>query len=324
LFVWFGLTIAVVMGLVTLITSLTGQDEPPHKLGLAVSAVVLWISAGAMTHVLLRPLRVAARVANDLGEGKLDSRVEMSARCEHHDDEVTILGHAINNMADRIQKQMRDQRELLAAVSHEMRTPLGHMRVLVELAEERGGAKEELEAIEREIMELDGLVGQLLASSRLEFDTIDRRELDVTELTTDALERTGVAPELLEVEEGPDRRIDGDATLISRALTNLLENAKKHGGGVSAVRVDSSNGVVRFSVDDSGPGFPPDELDQVFDAFFRGDRRAKSRHGSLGLGLSLVRRIARAHGGEAWVENRPEGGATVGFTVARGSASPAE
>ena len=313
IFVWFGLSIGLSLCVVTILTNMSGRDHPTEKLVLIVTAIVLWISAGAMTHVLLRPLRTAAKVANDLGEGKLDSRVEMSKRCRN-DDEVTILGVAINNMADRIQKQMRDQRELLAAVSHEMRTPLGHMRVLIELARQRGGAGEELDSLEREILEIDGLVGQLLASSRLEFDNVDRRELDVAELSTDALERTGVAPELLEVAEGAGR-LDGDATLLSRALTNLIENAEKHGGGVSGVRVDLDAHHVRFSVDDDGPGFSETEIENVFDAFFRGEQRAKSRHGSLGLGLSLVRRIARAHGGDAWAENRSGGGATVGFSV---------
>lgn len=320
IFVWFGLSIGVSLCVIWGLTHLMGRDHPTEKLVLLVTAIVLWVSAGAMTHVLLRPLREAAKVANDLGEGKLDSRIEMSERCSR-DDEVTILGTAINNMADRIQKQMNDQRELLAAVSHEMRTPLGHMRVLIELARERGGADEELDALEREILEIDGLVGQLLASSRLEFDSIDRRTLDVATLTTDALERTGVAPELLEVAEGT-ASIDGDATLLSRALTNLIENAEKHGGGVRGVRVDLKSDAVHFAVDDDGPGFADDELDNVFDAFFRGEQRAKSRHGSLGLGLSLVRRIARAHGGDAWAENRDGGGATVGFTVSR-SAQPA-
>ena len=116
---------------------------------------------------------------------------------------------------------------------------------------------------------------------------------------------------------------EGDATLLGRALTNLLENAKRHGNGVSSLRIDATEDEVVFVVEDRGPGFSQVELQKVFDSFYRGDHRAGASHGSLGLGLSLVRRIAEAHGGRAWAENRDGGGAKVGIRIARRRSEPA-
>ena len=112
-------------------------------------------------------------------------------------------------------------------------------------------------------------------------------------------------------------------TLIQRALTNLLENAKRHGGGVAGLSVNATENEIVFVVEDRGPGFSQDELEKVFASFYRGEHRAGANHGSLGLGLSLVRRIAEAHGGRAWAENREGGGAKVGIRIARMRPTPA-
>jgi signal transduction histidine kinase len=96
--------------------------------------------------------------------------------------------------------------------------------------------------------------------------------------------------------------------LLARALGNLLENATVHAGGAERLTIRSGEGVIRFEVADRGPGFSKDDLSRVFEPFTRGAQKAE---GSLGLGLSLVARIARAHGGRAYAENSPSGGATV-------------
>ena len=123
-----------------------------------------------------------------------------------------------------------------------------------------------------------------------------------------ALERAALPSTLLDVERAPVS-LEGDPTLLQRALSNLLENARVHGGGVTRLRVDAPDGVVRFAVEDAGPGLS-DGGDRAFHAFHRGETSD-----GLGLGLALVRRIAEAHGGSAFAENRPQGGARVGFTV---------
>jgi signal transduction histidine kinase len=280
-----------------------------HWWQLVITFVIMWGSSGAIAWRLTHPLLHVIKAARDLGAGKLDTRIPTSPR----HDELHVLASAINDMAERIEIQIKDQRELLAAVSHELRTPLGHMRVLIDTARDNGsgsgsGSGKPLDDLEREVIVLDDLVGKLLASSRLEFGNLDRRPRDVGALVTDVATSAGVPPEAIEAEG--DVRAPIDLTLVHRAVANLLDNARTHGGGVVAVRIVRRAGQVAIEVDDAGPGVPADRRADAFRAF------VPSAGGGLGLGLALVSRIAVAHGGGAWISDRPGGGARVGFAVA--------
>ncbi|QRK14195.1 HAMP domain-containing protein [Archangium violaceum] len=288
---------------------------------LVLAGASLWMASGWLARRLSRPLETLARAAQELGKGKLDTRVQMG---RHATGEMSVLADAFNEMAARIERQMADQRELLAAVSHELRTPLAHLRVLVELMRDAGGSDHTADQMEREVVELDALVGELLASSRLDFGQLTPRELDGKDLGARALERTGLPAEALAVEVS-DTKLVGDATLLGRALANLLDNARKHGQGVESLSLLERDGQLAFCVDDRGPGLSPGEETRIFEPFYRKDRGGEAREaGSLGLGLALVQRIARAHGGETFAENRPGGGARVGFTLRREGPSPNE
>ena len=287
-------------------------------LALAGAGFTLWTMSLFFAKRLGRPLRELARVAGDIGDGKLSARASIGRRPV---GEVRMLASAINDMADRIQKQISDQRELVAAVSHEIRAPLSRLRVLAEMLRDRGVDAATLGKIDREVVEIDSLVGDLLASSRLDFSLMNWKALDATELAVEALDRAGVPPDRLDVVTS-NGAFDGDATLVARALANLLGNADRHGGGVEALTVrDADADSLSFEVTDSGPGFSPDVLPKAFEAFQKGqvERRGGA---SLGLGLALVRRIAEAHGGTATAENRPEGGSRVVFRVARRRREP--
>jgi signal transduction histidine kinase len=256
----------------------------------------LSMMSGAVAWRMTRPLIMAIKAARDIGDGKLDTRLDT-----HQRGEMRILAAAINEMAERIERQIKDQKQLLAAVSHELRTPLGHMRVLIETARDTGDHKA-LDELEREVMTVDDLVGRLLASSRLEFGTLDRRSVDVGELVGD------VAGGVEVISQG-DLTASIDPTLVRRAVANLIDNARVHGGGAVAVRVERRGPQLAIEVDDAGPGVPADRRADAFRAF------VPSSAGGLGLGLALVSRIAVAHGGGAWIADRPGGGARVGFTV---------
>jgi two-component system, OmpR family, sensor kinase len=294
---------------------------PPNRawgIGRAVlpfgaAVIVLWAFSGLVARRLGRPLAELTRVARDLGAGKLESRVRLRHR--HGPGEVSELADVMNDMAARIERQMADQRALLATVSHEIRTPLARMRLLLERARTRHGEDPSFDEIEGEVVAVDDLVAELLASSRLDFGALTPKELEVASLVTEAVERAGVDPTTIDVEV-THRTIEGDATLLARALSNLLENAKRHGKGVSAVLVREEAGAVVFSVEDSGPGLAPGEETKIFEPFYRG-RAGETDGRSAGLGLSLVKRIAEAHGGRVLAENRAEGGARIGFSVAR-------
>jgi signal transduction histidine kinase len=216
-------------------------------------------------------------------------------------------------MAARIERQLADQKELLAGVSHEIRTPLARLRVLTELLRESGTDERRLRQVEAEIAEIDDLTGRLLASARLDFDARDVHSLDILALAREALTRAGLVGELLEVKGGP-APVRGDATLLARALANLLHNAQEHGAGARRLLVEFESKQVRVTIEDGGSGFAPDDLKRAFESFFRGQGEGQGR-GSLGLGLALVKRIARAHGGDTFANNLPLGGASVGFFV---------
>jgi len=273
-----------------------------HWWQLPIAAVVLSVVSGMIAFQLTRPLLMVVRVAQDIGDGKLDTRLDV----ERHRGETRLLATAINDMAARIQQQVVDQRQLLAAVSHELRTPLGHMRVLIDTARATSDGKA-LSELECEVLVLDDLVGRLLASSRLEFGNLDCRPLDLGALVTDIATAAGVAPEAIEASGDVCAAID--PTLLRRAVANLLDNARVHGGGAVAVRIERRAHQVAIEVDDAGPGVAADRRADAFRAF------VPSRAGGLGLGLALVSRIAVAHGGGAWITDRPGGGARVGFTV---------
>jgi signal transduction histidine kinase len=280
-------------------------------LPLLLVAAVLWAASGAIARRLGRPLWEISGVARDLGTGKLSSRASISNR---DPGELKDLAQSINDMADRIEKQLEDQKILLAAVSHELRTPLARLRLLVELGRENGVDDKTHDELEREVMEIDRLVGELLASSRLDFAALRPVELDAAEVAIRALERAGVDPAVLCV-EAPRTHFIGDATLIARALANLVDNAVRHGGGLVNLRIQQRSGAIAFEADDAGPGFTEGDEERIFQAFYRGSKESRSDAGSLGLGLALVRRIAQAHGGWARAFNRPGGGARVVFEV---------
>lgn len=294
----------------------------PGRTALLIGAVllVIWKMAGGIARRFARPLDELVEVVTDIGEGRLDRRARLPT---HGNSEFGLLARVINDMAARIEAQVAAQRELLAAVSHELRSPLARVRFLLETArsEEADGAARAaaIGEVEDELVGIDDLVGDLLASSRMDFQALRRVPLDAAEVATRALAKAGVDLGVLAAPDEP-LPIVGDATLLTTALVNLLGNAQRHGGSVRALRVERSGETVRYEVDDAGEGIPADELPRIFEPFYRGS--AAGRRVGAGLGLALVRRIASSHGGEVWAANIPGGGARVGFSVACDPAPP--
>lgn len=268
--------------------------------GLAVVGgvgLVLWPLAWVAVFRIARPVSHLARVAGAMRDGALASRSELPLG----DDEVGEVAEALDEMAARVARQLSEQRSLMAAVSHELRSPLGRLRVMVELSREQGVDMHD--GLQQEIDGMDALVGDLLAASRIDFEALTPIPLLAGELAIRAVAAAEVDPAVLQ--SGPAVEVRVDPTLTVRALRVMLDNARRHGGGVTGLCITQADGV-RFSVEDDGPGFAAGEEEQAFQPFWR-----RGPEVGVGLGLALVRRIAEAHGGRAGAENRAEGGARV-------------
>lgn len=278
--------------------------------GLVVALMAIAAGVMFLARRLSRPLTEIARVAEAIGQGDLSARVVSKGR---NAEEIDVVAGAVNTMAERIQKDLEGQRTLLATVSHEMRTPLGHLRLLSEMARDaKTDAKRDkaLNDIDTEVDAMARLTDGLLAHSRLAFDIVERAPYDVAALCTRELERAGRADVVVEV-TGEARTSSVDANLLAHAVSNLLGNAERHGQGVRRVAVQYTARAVEIIVDDAGAGVDASARADLFEPF----QRTGSKAGGLGLGLSLVRRIADAHGGQVAYENAPQGGARFTLTL---------
>ncbi|GGU50824.1 two-component sensor histidine kinase [Streptomyces daghestanicus] len=253
-------------------------------------------------------------------------------------DEVGRLGRAFDRMLGRLAQSEEDQRRLIQDAGHELRTPLTSLRTNISLLkridELPPAAREELVAdLGQEARELTDLVNELVDLAAGQSDTEPSQRVDLAEIAYDvaALAQRRFAREIT-VLTGGDTTADGRTALLTRALSNLVENAAKFDrDGVAPIEVavigpaagtarsghPATAGPVRVEVRDRGPGIAADDLARVFDRFYRAPE-ARSRPGS-GLGLSIVREVALAHGGAPFAHRRAGGGSVIGFTVEGGA-----
>jgi two-component system, OmpR family, sensor histidine kinase RstB len=257
---------------------------------LMLGLLALAIGAGAYPIVrqISRRLERLQRGVESLGAGDLTARVAVEGR-----DEVARLASSFNRAAGQIEQLVRSHKTLLANASHELRTPLARIRLALELI--HVSADQKLKAgLEQDITELDWLVDEILLASRLDAvtETTAHEELDLLALAAEESSRYD------DVQlEGTVITLRGDARLLRRLLRNLLENARLHGAPPTQVRIARDGAAATIAVWDSGPGVPQAEFENVFQPFYR-PKYTQSRTGT-GLGLALVRQIARHHGGEA-------------------------
>ena len=238
------------------------------------------------------------------------------------DDEVGRLARSFDEMADRIGATRKAEKELLANVSHELRTPLARIRVAMELIEPRDEAvRRRLAVVGEELDELERLVADVLTATRLDLlqSPVKRDRFSAKGLVEKGRSRIlALEPDRdvqADVQEG--LALEGDEGLLARALDNLLDNARKYGGGLEKpIRVEArrEGAEAVLAVSDAGEGIPPEELERIFDPFYRG---TSARHGSsgFGLGLALARRVAEAHGGRIHAENQSGGGARIELRI---------
>jgi signal transduction histidine kinase len=276
------------------------RPPPRHRrpvvgLLLLLGSIALAVALAAFPVVrgLTRRLERLQTGVETLGAGNLATRVKVEGR-----DEVARLADAFNRSAARIEELVNAHRMLLAHASHELRTPLSRLRLAIELYAKTGDTKYK-DQIEHDIVELDALVGEILLSSRLEAHPALQTVEEVDLLAIAAEECARVEGCSL---DGTPAIVAGDSRLLRRVVRNLIDNARRHGKPPVAVALRRDRNRFVLDVTDAGPGIPEAERERVFSPFHR---LSKDSTGT-GLGLSLVRQIARLHGGDAMIAPRAD------------------
>ena len=264
-----------------------GRARVAFHLILVLLALAIGVAAYPIVRQISRRLERLQQSVESLGAGELKARGVVEGR-----DEVARLATSFNRAATRIEQLVNSHKSLLANTSHELRTPLARIRLAVELMKNSVDG-ERTKGLEQDIAELDRLVDEILLASRLDsVAPIERDELDLLALAAEECARYDETQL-----EGSVTPLRGDARLLRRLLRNLLENARRHGDPPTGVRIAADAATATLTVQDAGPGVPAAELEKVFEPFYRPPRSRNAA--GTGLGLALVRQIARRHGGDA-------------------------
>ena len=272
--------------------------------GLTAMALLVAVSWFVMTG-LLGPLRRLARASERLGLGE-----DIDALPERGPQEVRELTAGFNRMQDRLTRFVADRTRVLAALGHDLRSPLTAMRVHSEMVEE----DETRESLVATVEEMQSMVEATLTFAKGLSGNEPMQDVDLQSFL-EALRGDMVVPFVLS--EGPEITVRLRPNAIRRALRNVIENAVRYGGSATLGWI-SADGEIEISVTDRGPGIPTAELERVFDPFFRLEESRSMETGGHGLGLSIARSILRAQGGEISLANHPDGGliATIRLPVA--------
>ena len=290
----------------------------PERLlwGLAALLVLGLLLSWPLAAHLARPLRHLAETADALGRGDLSARVELKRVLRK--DEIGSLALSFNSMADSLQRMVEGHKQLLADISHELRGPLTRLEVALELARQTATPAhgDYLDTVARQAARLEELIAELLSYARLDSAPYQlRREQVPIRALVEGLAAAHSAemnarPVLLQTGGGGmDETVSADRTLLTRALDNVLRNAITHAPPHTAItlEVQRAGDHLNFSIVDQGAGVSPENLERIFQPFFRTDPARTPGTGGLGLGLGIARRCMEAHGGGARAERGPEG-----------------
>jgi two-component system, OmpR family, sensor histidine kinase MtrB len=276
----------------------------------------VWASRRAVA-----PLEQVAAAATRIAGGELTTRLPPT-----DDPDLLAIVASFNSMVDALAARIERDARFVGDVSHELRSPLTGVVTAVEVLASRRSelsprADQALTLVEGELARFRQMLDDLLELARLDgAPPCDRSApVSMTALVREVLAAGGRDADLLAADPDEETTVVGDKTGLERAVRNLLDNADRHAGGPCAVQVRRCDGTVVVSVDDAGPGVPPEERERVFERFARGPRAARRSLPGAGLGLAIVAETAARHGGAAWCSTAPEGGARFSLSVPEGS-----
>lgn len=287
----------------------TRFERPPLQwpwasiVSFGITAAIILVSAcWFLLTRLTGPLLRVSRAADRLGKGEAVDPLPLIGPSE-----VRGLTQAFNRMQARLTRFVADRTRLLAALGHDLRSPLTAMRVRAEMVDE----DETRESLVASIEEMQEMVDATLAFARgmassEVYETVDLKTY-LKQLQADMIDGF-----TLDTANSISVRLRPQS--VRRALRNIIENAQRYGGGAEVTFVHDAE-YVQIRVSDNGPGVPEAELEQVFEPFFRLEKSRSRETGGTGLGLSIARTIVRAHGGDVALTNRTEGGLLVTVTL---------
>ncbi|MFC3652217.1 sensor histidine kinase [Dyella humi] len=283
-------------------------------LSLLMIAIIGWWVARTVS----RPVEAMRTATRRMAAGEFTTRVDQRWSDKH--DELGELARDFNGMAERIEILVAHDRGVLQDLSHELRSPLARLHLILDLAQhsvDPSEAAAHFQRAEQEIARMDRMTAEMLALSRLEGDLpgMVREAVDLAVLVRDRVTAANIDAKargiVLQMSgEGP-AHVQGSGLLLERALDNVIANAIKFSpsSGIVHVDVDTHQQQVEVRIRDHGPGVPEEELDLLFRPFFRGTNAAQAS--GHGLGLAIVQRVMQAHGGEVTAQNEQGGGLKV-------------
>lgn len=267
-----------------------------------VISVLWWVP---FVHGITRSLWQMTLATERISEGRFDTRVP-----EQRGDELGRLGAAINSMAGRLEHHLTGQKRFLSDISHELCAPIARLQMALGILEQRADPNEirQLADLREELDQMSGLVNELLSFSRA---GLKSRDLPLTRvplqpLVERVLQREGIGGEEIELNLAPDAAVLAEPELLTRALGNLLRNARRYAGGAGPITLGATRDrdSIVFTVADEGPGVPPDALSRLGEPFFRPDAARTREQGGTGLGLAIVKTCVEACHGTLTLKNR--------------------
>lgn len=296
---------------------LDGDNAPSNWLWLDYLARVIVIGAAAWfgARWLSAPMRRLADASKALGQA-IGSRNNLPVLdAQRGTLEVRQAAEVFNTMATRLHEQFSAQALLMAAISHDLRTPLARLRLRLE----QMPAGPDAERCVADVREMDQLIASVLEMVQLRHEPVAQQRVDLRALVqalADDLAEQGQPVQLQLPTENSSALVRGQAAALNRVVGNLLGNALRHGGSAE-VSLHMQPGQVQVVIEDRGPGIPAGQLEAVFQPFYRVDASRSRQTGGTGLGLYIARDLAQRHGGQVTLSNRSGGGLRAELVLPR-------